>query len=79
MATEQAARTQGMGIRIAAVMLLGSTRKEVLHMRQKMLKGLRRRSEQTAREREAGTWQPAAATVPGTESPVSWQPPAHGE
>lgn len=34
-----------------------------LIMQQKMLKVLRRRSEQTAREREAGTWQPGGDTV----------------
>lgn len=49
-----------------------------LIMQQKMLKGLRRRSEQTTREREAGTPRPGGAMGPGMKSTASWQPPAQG-
>jgi hypothetical protein len=47
-----------------------------LLMQRKMMKGLRRRIERTAREREAGPRQPGGATVPGPERPVLRRPPA---
>ncbi|MGZ3461130.1 MAG: hypothetical protein ACXU86_21795 [Archangium sp.] len=50
-----------------------------LLMQWKMLKGLRRRSEQTARQREAGTPREAGGAVtPGMARPSSEQPPARG-